>query len=281
MRGPGLLRAVITLPESVVTRYRAFSLYNSPYRAHETGRAIDLYPDRDRAVPSPVAGRVVDVRTVRAPPRPYAAATDHLIAVETDAHVARILHVDPTVEVGETIAVGDPIGDTVRSGYFEPWVDDHLHLGFRPPGADVLRATGSVRVTVAADPEPVPWDGSGRVVERGRTYAVLDAPGHPAPGARFAGVAVGPRALDGGLPHYPGGGVFPGVDGEAGVRLLGERVGVAAGRTVAWDDVAIRVNDAPVTGLSLALNRDRLGVKLVSRDGLPIDVGGRVEVTVG
>ena len=278
----------VVVPARVLHRYEAFSLYNSPYPAHDTGCAIDLYPGggRDRAVPapSPVAGTVTHVRTVRAPPKAYAAADDHLIVVDTGDRLARVLHVDPTVDSGDVVAVGDSLGPLVRSGYFAPWVDNHVHLGFRPADGHPLRATGSLPIEPAVDVVALLWDGTGTVVETAETFVRLDAPAHPASGETFAGVAAGPTAahgaLDGGLPHYAGGGRLAGSADDPAVTVAGRRVGTAAGRTVTWDDVTVRVNGVPVTGLSFAPQRDRLGVKIVSWDGVSVAVGDHVRVTV-
>jgi hypothetical protein len=309
----------VTLPADVLGRYRRFTLYNSPYAAHDHGCAVDLYPgdathpdpeDGDPVVaPSPVAGDVVETRTVTAPSKPYAAAEDHLILVDTgvggdesrfrtgdgQAPIARILHVDPSVEAGDRVAIGDPLGRLVRAGFFAPWVANHIHLGFRSRGADPHRASGSL--PLALDPalclESVCWDGTGTVIAAGETYAVLDAPVHPAPGDGFAGLAatvdVGDEAwtgvLDGGLPHYDGGGLLGvgGADGgdvtDGSVEFLGTRVGHSERRDVTWDDVTVLANGEPVRGIALAPARDRLGVKLVG-DGLGLDVGTDVTVTV-
>lgn len=270
----------IRLPASVCRQYVALSRFNSPYPAHDAGRAVDLYPGD--GAPSPVAGEVVDHRRVSCPNRPYAEAHDHLLVIDTGEHLARLLHVEPTVAVGEPVAVGDELGRLVRSGYFAPWVDNHLHLGFRPPGADAVRAAGSLPIELGVSVEPVEWDGTGTVVETGETQAVLDAPGHPSPGDSFAGIAataaVGERALDGGLAHYDGAGLLGGGDGP--VRLLGTTVGSAEDGLVSWADVEVRANGQPVTGLSLGAFRDRLGAKLVSWDGPPVAVGEAVDVTI-
>ncbi len=351
---------VVTLGAALLGRYPRFTLHNSPYVAHDAGRAVDLYPAA--GAPSPVAGEVLDVRTVAAPPKPYAAADDHLVLVavdeaaspvswdgaEADADgagdrssagsddptaitndttttddplVARILHVDPAVEPGDEVSVGDPLGRPIRSGFFAPWVAPHLHVGFRGPDADPYRASGSLPLAADVAVAPLPWDGSGTVVERGDTYAVLDAPAHPDPGDRFVGVAarvgeaddgvaadedasdggVGDAgsvagdadsgstvALDGGLPHYDGGGLLGGVrdsDEDAPtnsgpVSLLGERVGVATDGRVAWDDVTVLLDGAPVTGLSLFAAQDgRFGAKVVCPDHPPA-LGERVTVSV-
>ena len=264
----------VTLPADALSHYRRFSLYNSPYAAHDRGCAIDLYPnpgfgpttDGTRSpAPAPVAGRVLDTRTVRAPPKPYAAENDHLVLVDTGEHVARILHVEPAVEPGDTLDIGDEMGTLVRAGFFAPWVDDHVHLELRDSEANPYRASGSEPLTIDVDIEGLAWDGSGTVVETGETYAVLDAPAHPAPGERFVGLASdGGAVLDGGLVHYAGAGAFGG--GAGPVSLLGRQVGHASGRTVEWNGLAVLVDGDPITGLSLFCARETFGAKLVCPD---------------
>jgi len=269
---------MVTVPASTLAHYRRFSRYNSPYPAHDRGCAIDLYPETNRGI-SPVAGEVLDTRTVGAPSRPYAVAEDHLILIDTGEHIARILHVDPAVVPGDTVAVGDSLGEMVRSGFFAPWVDNHVHLGFRDPDANPYRAAGSLPVDVDVDVRPLDWDGTGVVREAGETYVVLDEPTHPKPGT-WAGLAGGRGVvLDGGYPHYDGGGVLPDADGP--VSVAGARAGVADGRDVAWDDVTLSANGEPITGLSLFIARDAgFGAKLV-HPGHGFVVGDRVSVSHG
>lgn len=270
----------VTLGRDTLRQYRRFSLYNSPYAAHDTGSAIDLYPGSEQdptvTAPSPVAGEVLDTRSVRAPPQSYAADEDHLILVDTGAHVARLLHVNPTVEPGESVAVGDPLGPLVRAGFFARWVPNHIHLGFRDHDADLYRASGSLRIELEADPLPVSWDGTGTVVESGDTWARLDAPEHPAPGQQFAGIESSGGVLDGGFPHYAGGGLLGG-DGPA--ELVGTRIGTVSGRDVTWDDATVLVDGTHVGGIALFSARDRLGVKLVGAD-LALQTGAQVTVSV-
>ncbi|MFB6087161.1 MAG: hypothetical protein ABEJ85_01470 [Haloarculaceae archaeon] len=306
----------VTLAADVLARYRRVTLYNSPYVAHDHGRAVDLYPgDATHPdptggppvdAPSPVSGEVLATRTVTAPSQPYAAERDYLILVDTavgdgpplasagdagegGAPIARIMHVDPSVEAGDSVAVGDSLGSLVRAGFFAPWVANHLHLGFRAREADPYRASGSL--PLALDPsfrvEPLAWDGTGTVVAAGDTYAVLDSPAHPAPGERFAGLAVGTAGgeplgvLDGGFPHYDGGGVL-GANGPASdgpVRLLGTTVGTVSGRDVTWADVTVLADGRPVGGLALSLARDGAGAKLVG-ESVALTVGESVRVAI-
>ncbi|MFC6863565.1 hypothetical protein ACFQGE_08825 [Halomicroarcula sp. GCM10025817] len=272
---------MVTVPGDVLHRYYRFSLYNSPFAAHDEGCAIDLYPAGSRA-PSPVAGEVLETRRVTAPPQPYAAEYDYLILVDTGKYVARLLHVNPSVAAGEAVDVGDDLGELVRAGFFAPWVPNHVHLGFREHDANPYRAAGSLPVDVGVDVEPLAWDGTGTVLEAGETWARLDRPVHPAPGERFVGLATGDGGvLDGGCPHYERGGVLGA--GEHGrdrpISLFGRRVGTAEGRTVVWDDVTVLANGDPVTGLALFCSRDEAGVKLVG-EGVDLSVGERVRVSI-
>ncbi|VTT87957.1 hypothetical protein DM2_1291 [Halorubrum sp. DM2] len=307
--------ATVSLPAGVVERYRKFSRFNSPYPAHRRGRAIDLYPG-DGVGRSPVAGTVREVRSVGCPDRPYAADEDHLIAVDLadewcaragapPGTVARILHVIPEVSPGDRVSVGDALGPTTRSGFFGQWVDDHVHLGFRPPDANPLRASGSLPVAVNAPVEPVAWDGTGSVVERGPTHVVLDGPRRDGAGRdrsrgdesapAFAALASDEGvSLDGGLTHYAGGGTF-GVGDESAVligsalSLFGTRIGTAtehdAGTEpgaprVEWAPVDVLANGERVVGLSLfAARGGRFGVKVVCPDAT-FEVGASVTVEV-
>jgi len=271
----------VTIQRAVLHQYYRFSLYNSPFVAHDEGRAIDLYPEKQRA-PSPVAGEVLETKAVRAPPQPHAAEKDHLVLVDTGDAVARLLHVEPSVEPGDTVAVGDDLGELIRAGFFAPWVPNHVHLEFRDPDLNPYRAAGSRPLAVGVDIEPLAWDGTGTVVETGETWARLDSPTHPAPGERFVGVAGGEGVLDGGVPHYEWGGLLGPATADGDERpatLAGQPVGTADGRTVAWDDVKGLANGEPITGLALYCSRDDAGVKLVG-EGVDFAVGEHVSVAV-
>jgi hypothetical protein len=267
---------MVAVSPGILDRYERFSLYNSPYPAHDSGCAIDLYPGNDDAV-SPVAGEVLAARTVRCPEQPYAVSEDFLLLVDCGEHVARILHVDPAVEPGETVEVGDSLGALVRSGFFGRWVDNHLHLGFRRPDQNLERASGSLPIEIGVSVEGVGWDGTGTIEETGPTHVLLDAPSYGGPG--FAALASDDgMALDGGLPHYTGGGVLEPSDGA--LRLLGTTVGRSDGRAVEWLDVAVYANGTQATGLSLFASQDSIGAKIVFHEGHEFAVGDRVRVTI-
>ncbi|MFA9516235.1 hypothetical protein ACERIT_03300 [Halopenitus sp. H-Gu1] len=291
----------VTVPREVIERYPRFSLYNSPYPAHDRGYAIDLYPGTGIGI-SPVDGVVRETRTVGCPDRQYASDHDHVIVVDVDAGwsgaagvdrplTARILHVDPAVRSGDRISVGDPLGSTVRSGFFGRWVDDHVHLEFREREANPFRASGSIRVAADIDVEPVPWNGRGTVIETGPAHALLDAPAESVPDREYAAVASDEgMPIDGGLTHYAGGGALSRdvrdgssrSDGDVGqdLSLLGRRIGTASGRNVSWTDVDVLANGERITGMSLFVARgSSLGVKLVCPDR-HFEIGTDVRVSI-
>lgn len=265
----------VSLGPDILFQYRRFTLYNSPYVAHDSGCAIDLYPEGS-AAPSPVSGTILETRAVDAPPKPYAAEQDHLILVDTGEYVARLLHVDPWVESGDEVSVGEPIGELVRAGFFAPWVPNHIHLGFRTHDQNPYRAAGSLRIEAAIDLLALDWDGTGTVVETGDTWARLDEPSHPEPGAVFAGLASDGGVLDGGFPHYACGGLLGGGDRA----VVGDtEIGSVSGRDVTWHDCTVRVNGDLVTGIALFCSRDSFGIKLVG-ENVDLRVGDDVAVTV-
>ena len=272
---------MVVLSEAVVGRYERFSLYNSPYAAHDTGHAVDLYPG-DGTAASPVEGEVIGTRTVRCPPKSYAVDADHLILVDCGDVVARILHIDPAVEAGDRVEVGASLGRLVRSGFFGRWVDDHVHLGFRNHDQNLSRASGSLPLEVDLSVRGVRWDGAGEVVETGPTHVRLDEPDFGGEG--FAAVASDEGVpLDGGLAHYTEGGALGPSNGE--VSLLGTTVGRVDGRDVEWADVAVRVtdedgNEVPATGLSLFASQVPFGAKVVFHEGHAFSVGDRLTVAV-
>ncbi|MCL9816873.1 hypothetical protein [Natronocalculus amylovorans] len=279
--------ASVEIGGSVLSRYERFSLYNSPYPAHDYGCAIDLYPGTDVAR-SPVSGTVIDTLSVRCPDQPYAVSHDHLIVISvddgvtptgTDEVVARILHVDPAVSKGDDVAIGDRLGTLVRSGFFGQWVANHIHLDFRTAAQNPYRASGSVPLTAAVDVAPIDWDGTGTVVETGPTHALLSGPTHPQPGS-FAAIASDEGvALDGGLSHYGGGGILSETDHSA-VSLFGTDIATVSDRDLVWNPIDILANGERITGLSLFADQTgSWGAKLVTI-GQTFDVGTDVRVTI-
>lgn len=268
----------ISIGPELLSQYARYSLYNSPYPSHDTGKAIDLYPGHSTAY-SPVSGTVIECVTVGCPKTSYASPEDHLILVDCDSYIARILHVEPWVDEDEVIQIGDPLGKLIRSGYFARWVDPHIHLEFRPPGQNPIRAAGSVPIEISQSPAPISWDGIGSIIEQGTTFIRLDAPVSPDSTPAALSTDQG-YPLDGGVPHYDGGGILDTTASDGCISILGTPIGTVTNQRVEWDSLVILINDRPATGLSLFVSNKSFGIKIVFADGHPFRLGETVQVTI-
>ncbi|WP_330631161.1 hypothetical protein [Halocatena halophila] len=264
---------MVTLGARALEPFERFSRYNSPYPAHDRGCAIDLYPPAgEHLAHSPVSGRVTDVREVAGPASTAEPTPEFLVVIDTGAWLARILHVEPSVEPGMTVAVGDPIGQYVRSGFFDPWVAQHIHLGFRSHDANPYRAEGSEPIDLDVDVQAIDWDGTGTVIETTETAARLAIESERLGSDSFVGLTLqsadGQRmAIDGGLAHYSNGG-WCGLSAEpppqeTPVSFLGRPIGTCDDRTLEWNTLTVVANGRQITGLSCFLTRSTPTVKLV------------------
>lgn len=126
-----------------------FTIGTSPYYAHQHGLAVDIYQNlslENYDVVSPISGKVIKSKKLIAPKAKFKGGidNDYIIVVQNfdDTELAyKILHVNPKVQVGDLLEIGDYIGTTIRNGYFAYWSSPHLHLEIRPHD-DAIRARG-------------------------------------------------------------------------------------------------------------------------------------------
>lgn len=140
-----------------------FSVGTSPYYAHQHGLAIDLYQNltlENYKVFSPVSGKILKIKPLAAPkPKfPDGIDRDYLILISNPNNseiLWKIMHVKPDVKVGEQIEVGDPLGTTIKNGYFAYWSSPHLHLEIRPID-DAIRARGGKNFELVIEKKDIP-----------------------------------------------------------------------------------------------------------------------------
>ena len=189
----------------------AVSFFKSPFRAHETGSAVDIvYGDFGSPASSPVDGTIVDIREFETPtPFRDRDFKEYLTAVRCGRLIVRILHVKPDLGIGDHVCTGEDFGTFIRSGYFYFWNFSHLHVEVRMPD-DYIRATsdmpldlpvGVVRRTFpgGADPDSDIFEFTGEVVLSNKRYALVDCPDYSTDG-HFNGYSVGGFLLDGFIP---------------------------------------------------------------------------------
>lgn len=158
-----------------------FSFLKSPYAAHKTNSAVDIYYGSfgGEAV-SPVDGKIINIRSYDTPtPFRNIDSKEYLIAIEQGNHVIKIIHIKPDVSIGEKISRGDRIGTFIKNGYFIFWNDPVMHVEVRNPH-DYLRASNNLRLTPAINwirlPTPKIVDFKCRVEEVNERYSFLSSP---------------------------------------------------------------------------------------------------------
>jgi hypothetical protein len=181
-----------------------FSFLKSPYAAHKTHSAVDIYyGDFGSDALSPVDGEVIDVRSFDTPtPFRNRDFTEYVIAIRQNDHVIKILHVKPEVSPGDAVSKGDCIGTFIHNGYFIFWNDPVMHVEVRKPG-DYLRASNNMRLTPNIKWSELPasktLDLECLVEGTNKRYAILCAPSRAC--NDIGGFAIDGGFLDGYIPY--------------------------------------------------------------------------------
>ena len=245
-----------------------FSFFNSPYIAHRTQRGVDIYPPKrfGDVAPSPVLGRVAGIRKVKCPGGKgfKSSGFDYVIlirSVENPKRTIKILHVEPTVDLGRLVEPGQELGTLLRSGYFDFWTDPHIHVEVRNP-EDPIRARGGFKLertflfnNLEGSAELL-QELRGVVVETKREYSLVLLEGRCRYGLPVE-VDGSLGVFDGGVPHYGWFGVYttrkPSLGGV--VRLCGVPIG-------ALEKTSNRMGLAKCSGFHFLLRGVRVGLSL-------------------
>lgn len=194
-----------------------FSFLKSPYAAHKTKSAVDIYYGSfgSEAV-SPVDGEIIDVRSFDTPtPFKDIDSREYLIAISQGKYVIKIIHIKPEVSIGETISKGDFLGTFIKNGYFIFWNDPVMHVEVRKPW-DYLRASNNLNllhdIEWMALPEGKTIEVDCRVKEVNKRYSLLSAPNISCGDVR--GFAIDGGFLDGFISSKGDGGFFGTVKQE-------------------------------------------------------------------
>ena len=273
-----------------------YAFYNSPYPAHNLSTAIDIYPNKefDEVAPSPVDGVVELVRRVRSPrgrgfEDPGYDVVTLLRNLEDPRRVIKLLHIEPIIECGDTVAAGRELGRLLRSGYYGFGTSPHIHLEIRDP-ADPLRARGGhpiKRLMEVVDAEPAE-ELRGVVTRSIPEFSIIKLDGISSNGLP-ADVGGVPGLLDGGIPYY--GWLGAHINGEpptdVTVTLLKPIAIIknVLGKVCLADclEFSVKVDGIAIQGLSLHLSpRREVEVKLMPLrlGGLRLEVGAEVSLTL-
>ncbi len=271
-----------------------FSFFNSPYPSHKLTTGIDVYPNLNfmELAPSPVSGEVLQIRKVKAPKGRLFQDAGYDVAVllrsnENKDIVIKLLHMNPCVEVGDWVKVGDFIGSLLRSGYYGWGTSPHIHVEVRRP-EDPLRARGGHQIERIQNLHyDTPEDEiKGVVVDSRDEFTIVELNSENGLVADMGGK---PGILDGGIPYYGWMGVH--FDGEFPrghqIKLGGTLIGVINNVGDNWCqarclDFRFEVNRKRLRGLSLRLSpKGPASIKLIPYElgALRMESGEEVKVS--
>jgi len=197
-----------------------FSISNSPYPAHVLRTAVDIYSEYPYL---PVVRGVVK-KIIRIPSglRVRGSESDEwviIISLPGGGDVLKVLHVRPSVRVGERLYLGDELGKFVRTYHFYPWTETHMHVELRN-ASDPVRALGGYRLfpqnellSVLSEYQCTGKD-EYKVISVEERFCLLRPVGGGYSCAQTSGLK---GFLDGGLPHYGHASIFSVIsDSQAG-----------------------------------------------------------------
>lgn len=266
-----------------------FSFFNSPYPAHKSHSAIDIYFSSGEALFPVDEGLVLEVERFECPVfRRDADGFDYLTLVRvSDDVVLKILHVKPYVSPNDVVELGDHLGSLIISGYFYPWSHRHMHVEVRSIH-DPYRALGAqpldINPAVKLLSEVGELDNLYVVDEVTDDYVWLKPCGDR--GFMSCGL-IGRingllRYVDGGVPHYNYGAILGSIDDSGAVVLdvAGGVIGeIYSSKSVFSFFKPVSqpfIDDFPVYGVGSYINNSRL--KVVKPDGWPYGCGDVVEL---
>lgn len=262
------------------------SFGDSPYFSHYTSSAVDIYIgqrgfDNKVTAYSPVTGIIKEIHKVKPPQRKTFEKVDFVVVIapeESSEFVVRILHVNPALNVGDHVGVGDALGTIIRSGYYDSWTDPHMHVEVRSVHRRILTARGSEKLNpyisnphVANAKTQLCQAIAGRIVRATPIYLLLDVANYASMIKPFYGISVGSSdfiaLLDAGIPYYQYGMIVHTGNPNLfeGILPLGMNISRIS---TSYLKVQVHFPDGdiiPVKGLgtSLHLKRDNLRCKIV------------------
>ena len=271
-----------------------FSFFNSPYPSHKAKTGVDVYPGLGfgEDAPSPVEGRVIKVRRLKAPPGRGFKDAGYEIVTLIDPGVpgilVKLLHVDTTLKEGDQVEVGDTLGGLLRSGYYGWGTSSHIHVEVRKTG-DAIRARGGYELNNLVKLSSVKPTAviRGTVEVSKPEYTLMRLDGGKV--GLIGEVNSEPCVLDGGIPYYGWMGVHTPKPTLGTIMLAGKPVGDvenlhADACTAKSRSFTVKAQGTEILGLSLYLTPvgDPL-IKMVPRriGGLSVGEGDSVEVEIG
>lgn len=257
-----------------------FSFYSSPYPAHRETKALDLTSGGERYddMYSPVSGEIIAIKKIPKPEFSKNLDDEYVTAIlpEGSDHALKIIHLEPSLEVGDYVEAGERLGKLIRTEFFWKFNDPGIHMEIRKRD-DLFRTGGGMRFEPVLDPIEGETELTGKVTKRAEHYSIIEFPGSGMAGditGLTCNVDSKNAFLDCTYPYVDYGGVVGASNGT--VSLNGTDIGTATDGIIRYSSFEFHVNDTKTDCISAVLSlRKRAELKVIPailRKGDKVDI---------
>ena len=245
-----------------------FSFYSSPYPAHRETKALDLSSGGERYddMYSPISGEIISIKKIPAPEFSKNLDDEYVTAIlpEGSDHALKIIHLEPSLKVGDYVEAGEKLGKLIRTEFFWKFNDPGIHMEIRKK-EDLFRTGGGMRFESTVDGVEGETELTGTVTKRTDHYSIIKLSGSGTSGA-ITGLTCdvdGKKAfLDCTHPWVDYGGVVGAREGKVSVN--GTAIGTATDSIIQYSNFQIYINDAMAECISSVLSlRKRAELKVI------------------
>ena len=245
-----------------------FSFYSSPYPAHRETKALDLSSGGERydEMYSPVSGEILEIKKIPAPEFSKNLDDEYVTAIlpEKSDYALKIIHLEPSLNVGDYIDAGEKLGKLIRTEFFWRFNDPGIHMEIRKK-EDLFRTGGGMKFENIIDKVDGGNELEGTVTKKTDHYSIIEFSNSGACGditGMVCDVDGGKAFLDCTYPYVDYGGVVGASDGA--VSLNGTDIGTATNSIIQYSNFQIYVNDIKADCVSSVLSlRKRAELKVI------------------
>ncbi|HEX55394.1 MAG TPA: hypothetical protein ENF49_04615 [Candidatus Altiarchaeales archaeon] len=243
-----------------------YSFYSSPYPAHPNHSAVDITTGGKRydEIFSPVSGVIVDIKKIDAPKFSKNLDPEFITIIRyNDEYSFKIIHMKPTLEIGDYVSAGDTIGELIRTEYFSRINDLGIHIEIRKNN-DLYRALGGMPLKPIVSEIRGETELVGRISESNEKYSIVKIEKSGA-SEQIRGLTCkvnGRNAfLDFGYPYLEYGGVIGARNGN--VLLNNIKIGISRENIIKFNKFHVYANDLRVESITSVLSlKDKAEIKI-------------------
>jgi len=245
-----------------------FSFYSSPYPAHTETKALDLSSGGKRYddMYSPISGEIIAIKRIPAPEFSKNLDSEYVTAIlpEKSDYALKIIHLQPSLEVGDYVGAGEKIGRLIRTQFFWKFNDPGIHLEIRKKD-DLFRTSGGMEFEHVLGEVEGETEFDGVVTKRTDHYSIIELSGSGTSGD-ITGLVCnvdGKNAfLDCTYPWVDYGGIVGASDGA--VFVNGTKIGNASGNIIQYSNFNVYVNDIKAECISSVLSlKKKAEIKII------------------